>query len=78
MKKQDKKQDVKILAVPPLGDIAEAICAIDKAMKTINQGRLNRKAILTLVKDLSGESKATIDKIIDSIGDLKRAYVKGK
>lgn len=78
MKKQDKKQDVKILAVPPLGDIAKAICAIDKAMKTINQGRLNRKAILTLVKDLSGESKATIDKIIDSIGDLKRAYVKGK
>lgn len=56
--------------------LAEAIMAVSEAMRKLSASGLNRKAIVTLVKDATGITKQDIEIILDTLVDLKAMYCK--
>jgi hypothetical protein len=54
--------------------LAEAIVRISESMVKLHKSGLNEKAVIALVKDYTGYSKAMIKIVLDSLADLKRAY----
>lgn len=64
------------IAATPVADLAAQIKAIDEAYQRIEAGPLKRRAILILLKDLSGLPITTIEIVLDSLSRLRREFVK--
>lgn len=61
--------------VPP-EILADSIVAISKAMRDLtSRSRLNRDAIVTLIKDRIGLGKNTIHAVLDALEGLEGDYV---
>ena len=56
--------------------LAKSIVDIGAAMKILSQGRLKREAIITLVKDKTGLTKADIRLVLDSLESLEKDWLK--
>lgn len=74
------KPKVKITKIEDVGTevMAQEIVLISKAMRTINNSRLTREAILILIKEQTKIPKATIQIVLNSLDQLERTYVKAK
>jgi hypothetical protein len=60
----------------PTEVLATAILEISEGMMKINSGKLNRRALLVLLKDASGVSMSDIDKVLNHLEDLGKTYLK--
>lgn len=66
--------------------VADAIISISESIKKLNNTRLNRRALLLLIADncypikrgytRTPISSKTIEKVLDSIENLRKAYIK--
>lgn len=56
--------------------IAGNIAALSKAVVTMLNGSLNRKAIVRLLAASSGESLVTVEVVIKSLEDLEKDWLK--
>lgn len=56
--------------------IAQSIVDIATGMKAITASRLSRRALIVLLKDVSGVSHSNIIKVLDALEDLKTVYTK--
>ncbi len=54
--------------------LAQAIVDISAALKKLRASGLNERAILALVKDDTGISKAEVKRVLDSLAGLRRTY----
>lgn len=74
------KLPIKVIQDPeaeiPTEIIAQAIVDISKSMKKISSGKLNRRAIVALVKDHTGISMAITCKVLDCLESLEKTYCK--
>lgn len=68
--KQDPEKEV------PVEIIAQAIVDIGKSMKRIAASKLNRKAILVLVKADTNITMDAIGRVLDSLEQLEKTYCK--
>lgn len=62
----------------PVEIIAQHIADVADAMKAINSTRLSRRAICLLVRDQTGLGICDISKVLDSLSDLEKDYLKKK
>lgn len=60
----------------PTEVIAQAVADIADGVKKINAGNLNRKGLLILLSHASGVPQRECKKVIDSLGDLGKRYLK--
>lgn len=60
----------------PAEVIASEISAIAKAMRILSTSKLKREAIVTLIKDKSGISKATIELVMNNLESLDTTWLK--
>lgn len=65
---EDKKIPVEILA--------KSIKEISDGMKAMRSGRLNDRAIVTLLQKITGESATTIFRVMDGLENLEREFLK--
>lgn len=56
--------------------LAKAIVDIGVAMKILSTGRLKREAVITLVKDKTGLTKADIRLVLDCLESLEKDWLK--
>ena len=56
--------------------LAQAILDMSAAMKRLSRSGLNRKAIVALVRDATGEYKSTIERTMNALENLERDYCK--
>jgi hypothetical protein len=68
--KQDEENKV------PAEILAKAIVEMGHAMKALSKSKLNRAAILTLVKDKTGITKIDIGSVLDSLESLEKDWLK--
>jgi len=62
----------------PVEIIAESIEKIAKAMQIINNTRLTRRAIITLIHDHSKVSKKQIEVVLNNLDRLEEIWLKRK
>ena len=76
MKKQPEKVQIKQPVDKPVPTeiIAQSIVDISEGMKRIDNGSLNRRAILVLIKDASGVSFSEIERVLKTMRELKALY----
>ena len=60
----------------PTEIIAQSIKEIAEGMKALKSSRLTKRAVLVLVRDSCNESLATIERVLNSLEDLERTYLK--
>lgn len=68
--KQDPENEI------PAEVLADAILEMSKAAKKLANCRLNRNAVVTLIKDQTGETKLSINRVLDSLNNLERDWIK--
>jgi len=56
--------------------IASSIIQLAEGVEKLNKSRLNQRAILVLLKDMTGISMNQIDRILKAVGQLKTHYLK--
>jgi hypothetical protein len=56
--------------------IADAIVEIAKAMKTLNDSRLKRRAIVTLLHDATTVSRTDIGDVLNGLEQLEKEWLK--
>lgn len=56
--------------------LAQSIKEIAEGFKRIERSSLNRRALLVLLKDASGESMNTIEKVLNALDNLEKLYTK--
>lgn len=56
--------------------IADAVVHVSKAIKDLENGPLNQKALLVLLSHSSGLSQANIKKVLAGLSTLEEMYVK--
>jgi hypothetical protein len=56
--------------------LAQAIVDIGNAAKRLSNSRLNRRAVIVLINDMTGIGKGTIEVVLNSISELERVYLK--
>lgn len=56
--------------------IASSIVEIGEGMRRLNSSRLNRRAIVTLIKDYSGLPKTEIERVLTALDSLETTYLK--
>lgn len=84
MKNTEKQPSTMVItqleeAPVPAEVLATAIVAMAEGMKKLRAGRLNDRAIILLVQNSMGYSKAslsTIKQVLDSIENLEKTYCK--
>jgi hypothetical protein len=54
--------------------LASAITNVSESLTRLRKSGLNERAILALVKDDTGLSKACVKRVLDSLGSLRRMY----
>ena len=57
-------------------DLAEEIVMLSKAFKALDSSRLNRRAVVLLVHDMTKLPKRHINSILDALPDLADRYLK--
>ena len=62
--------------VQKVAKIANAVVHVAKAMKELEAGKLNEKAITVLLAHSTGLSEATIKKVLTGLSDLEKMYLK--
>jgi hypothetical protein len=60
----------------PLEIMAESIVALSQFGKKMSASRLRQRAVLLLLKDMTGISPEKIKKILDALPDLEQQYLK--
>lgn len=60
----------------PLEIIASAIIEVADACIKLNTSKLNRRAVLLLLKDMTGLPMSDIGKVLDAAPKLKDTYLK--
>jgi len=74
------KQAVNVVQNPdkpvPAEIIANAILEISKAMKSLNDSRLKRRAIVTLLHDSCQVSRTDIINVLDGLEQLEKEWLK--
>lgn len=55
--------------------LAEAVRRIDKAVKALNEGGLNRKAIVVLLAESTGVSRRDINAVLNGLESLGSEYL---
>lgn len=65
-------------SVKHVKDIADGVVYVSKAMKEIEKGFLNEKAILVLLSHETKMSQKAIKKVLDGLSQLEEIYVKPK
>lgn len=60
----------------PLEILATSIQKISKSMDEIKKSRLTDRAIMVLMKDLTKLSERDIRRVMDSLLDLERVFIK--
>lgn len=85
MKRKDEKQVSVVTKASEIGEpgpatevIAESIVQIGEAMRKLEGSRLNRRALIVLLQDVTKLSRGHIENVLDSLGALERIYLKGK
>jgi len=63
-------------AETPPAVVANCIATISHGIRALRAGRLNDRAIVTLVHDDTGVSRKTIQAVIDSLEHLEQTYLK--
>lgn len=56
--------------------IADSIVHVSECMKELKNTRLKEETIITLISDGSGIGKKTVKKVLDSMNELERIYLK--
>lgn len=60
----------------PAKVLAQEIVNIGQAMKHLTGAKLKREAIVTLVKDRTGIHKTVIERVLSSLENLERDWLK--
>lgn len=76
MARPKKQPEMKSVLADSLESMADNIAKVAEVGATIKNSRLKEKAVLVLLKDLTGESQATIKKILDALPELERQYLR--
>lgn len=53
-----------------------AIVEVADALRRLNASRLNRKAVVVLLRDVTGLGKGTVESVLDGIEGLESRYLK--
>ncbi len=61
-------------SIPESETLAEAIVDISNGMRALESSGLNRKAIVLLLQDATGLSRAAIGSVLDALPKLKGMY----
>lgn len=56
--------------------IADGVIHVSKAIKELEQGKLNEKALLVLMAHSTGLSQSVIKKVLTGLTELEEMYVK--
>lgn len=56
--------------------IAENLTDLANSVKALLTGKLNRKAIVILLAQASGENQSTVNRILDAVSNLERDWVR--
>jgi len=70
-KKTEVENDDPTITAPIL---SSAIIAISSAVQKLSQSDLNRKAIVVLLKHSTGLTQYQIERVLNSLNDLKNDY----
>lgn len=62
----------------PMVVIAKAIIDVARGFKKINEGPLNQRVVILLIKDLTGLAIADIERVLNAAASLERKYIKQK
>lgn len=62
----------------PMEIIAGAIIQVSRGFKKINEGPLNQRVVVLLIKDITGLSIADIERVLNAAASLERKYIKQK
>lgn len=62
----------------PVEIIADAIVKISKAMQALNETRLTRRALVTLIHDSSKVSRRDIEIVLNNLDRLEDTWLKRK
>lgn len=54
--------------------LADRLKSISSGMKKILDGGLNRRALVVLLQDCTGQSKTTINAVLDGLRDIEKNY----
>jgi hypothetical protein len=68
--KQDDEKPVEVEV------LAQAIVDIGNAAKRLASSRLNRRAVVVLLNDMTGIAKGTIEVVLNSLEQLEMRYLK--
>lgn len=60
----------------PFEVMAQSIKNLAELGKKIKASKLSQRAVLVLLRDMTGESMETIRKILDSLPELEKRYLK--
>ncbi len=58
--------------------LEQAVVDIAYGMRRINETRLSREAIVTLIKDKTGYTKSTIHDVLNNLDQLEKIWLKPK
>lgn len=76
------KQKVQIVdretGTEPLALFVQDIEALSASFKRLEGTRLSRKLLVALIKDDTGVTKEMINKVLDSLTELEKTYLKPK
>jgi len=62
--------------VPVTKEIVAAINRIDAGVKQMRSSGLSERALIILISQACGESKTTIENVLQGMSDMKRQYLK--
>jgi len=76
MPRKKKQPETTEVLASSLESLADNIAQLSKVGREIKASRLNEKAILTLLKEMTGESKHSIKLVLDALPELEKTYLK--
>lgn len=81
-KNKPKKTKLKVMQSPdkqvPTEILAQSIVNLSEGMKKIQDSILTERAILVLLKDLTGLPQKDIKAVLDGLAGLEKTYLKKK
>lgn len=63
-------------SVKRVNQIADGVILVSRAVKQLEAGKLNEKAILVLMASSTGLSQTMIKKVLNGLSELENTYVK--
>lgn len=56
--------------------LEDAIMEVSAALRRLDNSKLNRRAVVVLLRDCTGLGKNTVEKVLEGIGELEIKYLK--